>query len=242
MCSVRKERVWLISRGPVSRTRPRSARVPVDNTLLRQPRYLSPRPSTPILLLRLLSLAAFFLSIPLRFFSTAVWYLSSIRWKKNTLSLRRSSSIPPRFAPSRSSGRPLFALSPPMSLSVPRFSLPFLLSFDLRFHSHPRLFPLSLSTYLLPSVYLSFLLSVLVQSFPLCPAPKLEESWSCYNPESADGRPMYGSLFYAGCAALRCTPRRTRSALRLADPSVALGSKQARYIRRDAARRRYARF
>lgn len=30
---------------------------------------------------------------------------------------------------------------------------------------------------------------------------------SCYNPELADGRPMYGSLFYAACIALWCTTR-----------------------------------
>lgn len=41
--------------------------------------------------------------------------------------------------------------------------------------------------------------------------PVLEASWSCYNPESADGRPMYGSLFYAACIALRCTPRERAS-------------------------------
>lgn len=39
----------LISRGPVSRTRPRSARVPVDNTLLHQlSGFLSPPSSLPL--------------------------------------------------------------------------------------------------------------------------------------------------------------------------------------------------
>lgn len=102
----------------------------------------------------------------------------------------------------------------------------FLLSFDLRF-LHRRLLLLLLRRY-----FLSLPLAVSVRSFPFCLAPELEASWSCYNPESADGRPMYGSLFYAGCAALRCTPRRARAP---SEPSVAHhGSKHARYIQRIA--------
>lgn len=70
--------------------------------------------------------------------------------------------------------------------------------------------------------------SVSLGSFPLCLASELEASWSCYNPESADGRPMYGSLFYAGCAALRCTPRGPRSRLETRGP-LHLG-RNTRYI------------
>lgn len=63
--------------------------------------------------------------------------------------------------------------------------------------------------------------------------------WSCYNPESADGRPMYGSLFYAGCAALRCTPRRARGC---SPRTERCGSKHARmYPPRISPRRAFER-
>lgn len=148
----------LISRGPVSRTRPRSARVPVDNTLLHQlSRFLSP-PS--------------FLS--LRFFSSPPFDLRF--------------HLGPLFLPPR----------PSLSLSL-SFSLASLLPFDLRFLALPRLnSPLRLlEASLPPSAVFS----------PFLRLGARFEHRSCYNPESADGRPMYGSLFYAGRAALRCTPR-----------------------------------
>lgn len=81
--------------------------------------------------------------------------------------------------------------SPPPPLSLSHY--PFLS------HSWPsswRPFPFLLSSSSRPAF-----------SFRLPPVLEAE-SWSCYNPESADGRPMYGSLFYAACIALRCTPRK----------------------------------
>ena len=115
--------------------------------------------------------------------------------------------------------------SPDFFLLLPL--LPFL-PVDLRFHLGPLFLPPrpSLSLSLLPSIPRSApaktLLRVLSLSLSLLGPPAVPPflrlgpsarsgHWSCYNPESADGRPMYGSLFYAGCAALRCTPRRARA-------------------------------
>lgn len=116
---------------------------------------------------------------------------------------------------------PLF-LPPRPSLSLSLFSL--------RFLALPRLKPSSKS-----SLSLSLLGPPAVPPFLRLGPSARSGHWSCYNPESADGRPMYGSLFYAGCAALRCTPRRAR-----APRPERCGSKHARmYPPRISPRRAF---
>ena len=325
MRSVRKKRVWLISRGPVSRTRPRDARVPVDNTLQRQLfRLLSPSlrffffpllPSTwslslvrslsslqwiycrllcrSSITLRLLSLSLslsfnvffdlrflsrlsllltfslvstlFLFSFDSRFLSrVSRLFLSSLHFLSFSLvstlfllsfdlwSLYLASFFSSDTLSTFNSSRLLFhSLFLSLSLFQRCFSslsifdsfLSFFLLFTFSLFGSNVVPPLSLSILFLLFVLvrrsLSFSglflppLPVFVGSFPFCLAPKLEARAGPAITEvrslSADGRPMYGSLFYAGCAALRCTSVR---ALRTG-PSVALhGSKHARYIQR----------